>query len=197
MYGSLWVEPGFEYYLNTVLLYLLCTVLLPLTGGVVLNHVAAICQFSLQDICCYMTLLCFMCLVHCCWIMSCFQFWLLWIMLLWKSLYMFWCMWPRIPLGQDQQIRVPCIVFYLKKIFFSLGEIFFFKKAFIYSLDVLRLHCCSGFLGLWQAGATLVSVCRHCRGLSCCRAPAQGHVGLSSCSSRALEHRLNSCGARA
>ena len=62
--------------------------------------------------------------------------------------------------------------------------------------------CClftgaQAFLQLWQAGATLMSMSRHCRGFSCCRAPAQGHTGFSSCSCRALGHRLNSCGARA
>ncbi|XP_054941306.1 PHD finger-like domain-containing protein 5A isoform X1 [Physeter macrocephalus] len=44
----------------------------------------------------------------------------------------------------------------------------------------------------------------HCGGFSCCRARAVGvrasvvvARGLSSCGSRALEHRLSSCGARA
>ena len=44
----------------------------------------------------------------------------------------------------------------------------------------------------------------HCGGFSCCRAQALGTrasvavpCGLSSCGSRALEHRLSSCGARA
>ena len=44
----------------------------------------------------------------------------------------------------------------------------------------------------------------HCGGFSCCRARALGArasvvvaCGLSSCGSRALEHRLSSCGARA
>ena len=52
----------------------------------------------------------------------------------------------------------------------------------------------------------LLSRCRawasHCSGSSCCRALALGHTGFSSCrrglcscSSQALEHRLNGCGA--
>ena len=34
----------------------------------------------------------------------------------------------------------------------------------------------------------------HCGGLSCSRALAWGHWGFGNCSSRALEHRLSSCG---
>ena len=54
------------------------------------------------------------------------------------------------------------------------------------------------------SGATLHCGARasHCGGFSCCRARALGAqasvvvaCGLSSCGSRALEHRLSSCGA--
>ena len=56
------------------------------------------------------------------------------------------------------------------------------------------------------SGATLRCSARtsHCGGFSCCRARALGLSGfsscvsgLSSCGSQALQHRLNSCGARA
>lgn len=51
------MEPGFEYYLNAVLLYVLCAVLLSLTvvvwyATVVLQFVSSHCRM-----CCYMTLL--------------------------------------------------------------------------------------------------------------------------------------------
>ena len=57
-----------------------------------------------------------------------------------------------------------------------------------------------------RAGATLRcgALASHCGGFSCCRAGAVGTLasvvvahGLSSCSSRALERRLSSCGTRA
>ena len=70
----------------------------------------------------------------------------------------------------------------------------------------MSLLLCTGFLQLWRVGATLRCGVRasHCSGFSCCRAQALGvrasvvvARGLSSCGSRALEHRLSSCGARA
>ena len=63
-----------------------------------------------------------------------------------------------------------------------------------------------GFLWLRRAGTTLCCGARasHCGGFSCCGAQALGAwasvvvaCGLSSCGSRALEHRLGSCGAGA
>ena len=46
------------------------------------------------------------------------------------------------------------------------------------------------------SGDYLLSGCSawasHCDSLSCCGTQASGHVGFSSCSSQALEHRLNS-----
>ena len=53
---------------------------------------------------------------------------------------------------------------------------------FIYLLTVLGFHCCSGFSLPW---------------FLCCRAPALGCTGFSSCGFQALEHRLNICGAQA
>ena len=52
------------------------------------------------------------------------------------------------------------------------------------------------FLKLRQIGTTLrCSVLAfHCGGFSFCRARALGHMGFSSCSFQAQEHRLNSCG---
>ena len=64
----------------------------------------------------------------------------------------------------------------------------------------------AGFLWLLRAGATLRGGVRasHCGGFSCCGARALGPrasvvvaCGLSSCCSRALEHRPSNCGARA
>ena len=71
---------------------------------------------------------------------------------------------------------------------------------FIYFiLSVLGLHCCVwAFLycreqGLVSSGGARAS---HCSAFYCCKAWAVGCTGFSSCSSRALEHRLNSCGSR-
>ena len=76
----------------------------------------------------------------------------------------------------------------------------------LFILAVLGLRCCAWafsncskqellFIGVWAS---------HCGGFSCCRARALGAwasvvvaCGLSSCGSRALEHRFSSCGARA
>jgi len=48
-----------------------------------------------------------------------------------------------------------------------------------------------------RGGQGLLSSCvvqaSHCSGFSCCRAWAPGRSSLRSCSSLALEHRLNSC----
>ena len=74
-------------------------------------------------------------------------------------------------------------------------------KPFVGSL---LLHM--GFLYLQRAGTTLPCSVQasHCGGFSCCGAQALGAQasvavarGLSSCGSRALEHRLSSCCARA
>ena len=65
---------------------------------------------------------------------------------------------------------------------------------------------CTGFLQLWQAGATLRCSARasHCSGFSCCKAWALGAWPSvvvahrhSSYGSRALERRLSGCGTRA
>ena len=64
---------------------------------------------------------------------------------------------------------------------------------------MLGLHCCvRAFLycreqGLVSSGGARAS---HCSAFSCWKAWAVGCTGFSSCSSRALEHRLNSCGSR-
>ena len=88
-------------------------------------------------------------------------------------------------------------------------SILFFVYKFI--LFYLFIFGCIGssllrvsFLQLRRAGATLCcgAWASHCSGFSCCGAWALGArasvvvaCGLSSCGSRALEHRLSSCGA--
>ena len=81
---------------------------------------------------------------------------------------------------------------------------FFFFLNFFGCVGSLLLR--AGFLQLWRAGATLCCSARasYCGGFSCCEAQALGTRasvvvahGLSSCSSRALEHRVSSCGAQA
>ena len=55
------------------------------------------------------------------------------------------------------------------------------------------------FLQLWRAGAPLQlqAQASRCSGVSCCRAWALDHMSFSSCSSQAIEYRLNACGALA
>ena len=87
------------------------------------------------------------------------------------------------------------------------------KEFLKINLFYLFIFYCTGssllrasFLLLQPAGATLRCGARasHCSGFSCCGAWALGEWasvvvarGLSRCGSRALEHRLSSCGARA
>ena len=82
---------------------------------------------------------------------------------------------------------------------------------YIYKLINFIFGCvgsllCASFLQLQRAGATLrcSAWASHCGGFSCCGALAVGAWasvvsarGLSSCGLRALERRLNSCGAQA
>ena len=73
-------------------------------------------------------------------------------------------------------------------------------------LAALGLHCCAWAFSNCSRGATFhcSAWASHCGGFSYCGAQALGTQasvvvasGLSSCGSRALEHRLSSCGARA
>ena len=76
-------------------------------------------------------------------------------------------------------------------------------KKKIFFLTVFTYFGCAGWAA-WafslvvESGTTLSSGAwaSYCGGFSCCCGPwARGHAGLSSCSSQALGHRLNSCGA--
>ena len=126
---------------------------------------------------------------------------------------------------QNPELWVSCSTFNhnprdsISQIFFSKGccstglhgckvipwnHIFYFFLFSFYNfiylfLAVLGLHCCAGFLkSQWAAAALHGSAqASRCGGLFCCQAQALGHVGFSHCGSWALEHRLNSCGARA
>ena len=80
--------------------------------------------------------------------------------------------------------------YYLLKTFLE----FYFSFGCAGSLFLCKIFSSFGEWGLLSSCSVLVS---HCGGLSCCRAQALGHAGFSSCSSLALEHRLNSCGAGA
>ena len=79
-------------------------------------------------------------------------------------------------------------------------------------MAVLGLCCCArafsscGELGLLflAVHGLLIVVASHCGGFSCCGVRALGAwaslvaaYGFGSCGSRALEHRLSSCGAQA
>ena len=63
---------------------------------------------------------------------------------------------------------------------------------------MLCLCCCTGFsLVAASRGYSLIVVAQasHRNGFSCCGAQALGCEGVRSSGSRALEHRLSSCGA--
>ena len=60
----------------------------------------------------------------------------------------------------------------------------------------LLLHRLSSGCGEWRFLSRCGVQASHCSGFSC-GAQAPGHAGFGSCSSWALEHRLNNCGARA
>ena len=72
--------------------------------------------------------------------------------------------------------------------FFANFYIFIFLKKFLIILFIYYFWLCWVFVAV---GAS------HCGGFSWCRARAPGPTGFSRCSSRALEHRLSSCGSRA
>ena len=102
-------------------------------------------------------------------------------------------------------MKVTLQVCHLFLLFIPLISLIYFKKLFIYIYFWLcwvfvaawLLSSC-GEWGLLPSGSVLAS---HYGGFSYCRAQALGpagislwHVGFSSCSSRALERRLNDCG---
>ena len=62
--------------------------------------------------------------------------------------------------------------------------VYIYIDIILFILTALDLYCCAGF--------SLAVVCRLLSALAFLL-----HVGLSSCSSRALKHRLNSCDAQA
>ena len=53
-------------------------------------------------------------------------------------------------------------------------------------LTLLGLCCCMGFFSSYSVWAS------RCGGFPCCEVQALGHMGFSSCGSKALEHSLNS-----
>ena len=91
---------------------------------------------------------------------------------------------------------------------FTAVLLFLFLNKFIYLfLAVLGLRCCVWAFyscGEQQLLFHCSTQASHCGGFSCCGAQTLGARisvvvahGLSSCSSRALEHRLSTCGAGA
>ena len=70
--------------------------------------------------------------------------------------------------------------------------LFYFYFIIILLLAVLGLHCCEGF-SLAVVSRSYSLVARFRCGFSC-GTQALLHAGFKSCSSRALEHRLRSCG---
>ena len=66
------------------------------------------------------------------------------------------------------------------------------------SLAVPGVYCCASFSLAARAGAAVWlpgTWASHCSRFSRCRGRAREQVGYSTFSSRALEHRLSSCGA--
>ena len=91
-------------------------------------------------------------------------------------------------------------------LFFFLNGIYFFIYLFIYFWLRWVFVAVHGLSLVVARGSTLRCGARasHCSGFSCCGARAPGTQAsvvvacrLSSCGSRAPEHRLSSCGARA
>ena len=81
-----------------------------------------------------------------------------------------------------------CLFFF--SIFLSKKKFFFNNFTHLF-LAVLGLRCCAGFSLVAASRATNYRVqASHCAGVSC-GARTLGHVGFSSCGSRALEHRLS------
>ena len=73
----------------------------------------------------------------------------------------------------------------------------FFTNFIHLSVAVGGLHCYLGFSLVAESGVTFQLQASHCSGIFCCRAQTLGQAGFRDCSSRALGHRLNGCGARA
>ena len=90
--------------------------------------------------------------------------------------------------GDEAKPRLSIFFFFLNKLY-----LFSFFGCAGSSLLCRAFSCCreQGLLSSCGAQAS------HCSSSSCCRAQALGHQGFSSCSSWALEHRLNSCGSPA
>ena len=81
-------------------------------------------------------------------------------------------------------------------LFIHFLKLYLFIFGYVGSLLLHRLFSSCGEQGLlspvlvsWGAQAS------HCGDFFCCEALALGHMDFSSCSTLALEHRLNSCGA--
>ena len=99
-----------------------------------------------------------------------------------------------------KEVCVPVCVY--AHVYMAFYFCFFFLKfiyLFIYWLSWVFVAACGFSLVVASRGYSLL----WCAGFSCCGAWALGTQasgvvarGLSSCGSRALEHRLSSCGAR-
>ena len=76
------------------------------------------------------------------------------------------------------------------------GALHYFYKPFVHFSFWLRWVFVAA-LGLSLGAARGAYAWLQCSGFSCCRAGTSGHTGFSGCGSRALDHRLSSCGAGA
>ena len=74
--------------------------------------------------------------------------------------------------------------------------LFFFAKFYIF-IFLKKLFIILFIYYFWLCWVFTAVGASHCGGFSWCRARALGPTGFSSCSSRALERRLSSCGSRA
>ena len=63
--------------------------------------------------------------------------------------------------------------------------LFCFLNIYLF-LTLLGVCCCMGFFSSYSVWAS------RCGGFSCCEGQAVGHMGFSSCGSKALEYSLNS-----
>ena len=124
-----------------------------------------------------------------------------------KVINRFWNLCKTFP--ESVKITTFSFLFYRTIFAFLLQTPIFNSFCLVILFLVLWLILCWLFTATWASSScsewSPLSSCgvqaSHCSGFSCCRARTLGHVGfssrgswLSSCHSRALEHRLNNCG---
>ena len=113
------------------------------------------------------------------------------------------CKFPVTVLGTLQMLILGAFFFFPPSPFQNAFVSYFFKKCIFLFIYVwlcsvfMAVHGLFSSSGEWGLLSSYGAQTSHFSGFSCCRAQVQGRTSISSFSSRALEHWLNSCGARA